>query len=315
MDALSKIFDDIHLNQSEYIYLKAKNNWAFQYHDQGAIIAYVIMQGQCILHLDQKTIALEAGDLILIPSGQKHLCTASKDQVFNDALNITSIFNEKRHKTIELQSDEKPQHEECLILAIRGHIDSIMAKPLFNTLPQYMHIQHIMSSTAPEWLQIGLQFLAVEAHQIRPGRDKILDHLVSILFIECVRDYIAQLKDSKNWLNALSHPELSNALAVIHGQPEQVWTVESLAEQCCMSRSKFANLFTQMIGETPLAYLQQHRLRLASQHLRQGQFSIQQIAHKVGYSSETAFSQTFKRTFDLTPSQYRQQFQSKLKTQ
>ena len=82
-----------------------------------------------------------------------------------------------------------------------------------------------------------------------------------------------------------------------------------------MSRSKFANLFTQMIGETPLAYLQQHRLRLASQHLRQGQFSIQQIAHKVGYSSETAFSQTFKRTFDLTPSQYRQQFQSKLKTQ
>ena len=138
---------------------------------------------------------------------------------------------------------------------------------------------------------------------------------MSILFIECVRDYIAQLKDSKNWLNALSHPELSNALAVIHGQPEQVWTVESLAEQCCMSRSKFANLFTQMIGETPLAYLQQHRLRLASQHLRQGQFSIQQIAHKVGYSSETAFSQTFKRTFDLTPSQYRQQFQSKLKTQ
>ena len=73
MDALSKIFDDIHLNQSEYIYLKTKNNWAFQYHDQGAIIAYVIMQGQCILHLDQKTIALEAGDLILIPSGQKHL--------------------------------------------------------------------------------------------------------------------------------------------------------------------------------------------------------------------------------------------------
>ena len=195
MDALSKIFDDIHLNQSEYIYLKTKNNWAFQYHDQGAIIAYVIMQGQYILHLDQKTITLEAGDLILIPSGQKHLCTASKDQVFNDALNITSLFNEKRHKTIELQSDEKPQHEECLILAMRGHIDSIMAKPLLNALPQYMHIQHIMSSTAPEWLQIGLQFLAVEAHQIRPGRDKILDHLVSILFIECVRDYIAQLKD------------------------------------------------------------------------------------------------------------------------
>ena len=150
----------------------------------------------------------------------------------------------------------------------------------------------------------------MESHQIRPGRDKILDHLVSILLIECVRDYIFQLDDSNNWLGALAHPELSNALAAIHGQPEKAWTVESLAEQCCMSRSKFANLFNQVIGEPPLAYLQQHRLRLASHYLQQGQLSIQQIAHRVGYSSETAFSQTFKKQFELTPSQYRQQFQN-----
>ena len=309
MDALSKIFDDIHLNQSEYIYLQADNNWAFHYHEQGAMIAYAMMQGQCLLHAGGKQLALEAGDLILIPSGQNHFCTASQHPVFNPALNIAPLFDEKRQKTIQLESEQFPQHEACLILAIRGHVDSIMAKPLFNALPEYMHIRHIMSSTAPEWLQIGLQFLAVEVNQIRPGRDKILDHLVSILFIECVRDHIAQLSDSKNWLNALSHPELSNALAAIHGQPERAWTVESLAEQCCMSRSKFASLFSQMIGAPPLAYLQQHRLRLASQPLRRGQLSIQQIAHKVGYSSETAFSQTFKRSFELTPSQYRQQFQ------
>ncbi len=106
-----------------------------------------------------------------------------------------------------------------------------------------------------------------------------------------------------------SHPELSNALAAIHEQPQQPWTVESLAEQCCMSRSKFASLFTQIVGETPLAYLQQHRLRLAAQHLKMGQLTIQQIAHRIGYSSETAFSQTFKKFYDLTPTQYRQQFQ------
>jgi AraC-like DNA-binding protein len=37
-------------------------------------------------------------------------------------------------------------------------------------------------------------------------------------------------------------------------------------------------------------------------------YSIQQIANKVGYSSETAFSQAFKRTFERSPTQYRQQF-------
>ncbi len=132
-----------------------------------------------------------------------------------------------------------------------------------------------------------------------------------------MRDYISQLDDSNNWLGALAHPELSNAPAAIHGRPKQAWTVESLAEQCCMSRSKFANLFNQVIGEPPLAYLQQHRLRLVSHYLQQGQLSIQKIAHRVGYSSETAFSQTFKKQFDLTPSQYRQQFQNSksIKTQ
>ena len=74
-----------------------------------------------------------------------------------------------------------------------------------------------------------------------------------------------------------------------------------------MSRSKFAQLFSHIVQQTPLAYLQHHRLRLAAQYLRDSQHSVQQIAHLVGYSSVTAFSQSFKKLFALTPSQYRQQ--------
>ncbi|TCB74738.1 AraC family transcriptional regulator [Acinetobacter sp. ANC 3781] len=307
MDALSKIFDDIHLNKSEYIYLKPQGDWAYSYQEQDAMIGYVVLVGKMTIQLNLHTqLHVEAGDLVLIPSGQNHSCHKNNKSNLVEALNITELFDRKRQETIEFGSTSG---EPALILAIRCHIDTIMARPLLNALPNYIHIHHITGSTAPEWLQIGLHFLAVEAYQIRPGRDKILDHLVSILFIECVRDYIAQLKDSNNWLRALVHTELANALAAIHGKPEQAWTVESLAEQCCMSRSKFAPLFSNIVGETPLAYLQQYRFRLASQHLREGQLSIQQIAHRVGYSSETAFSQTFKRLFDLTPSQYRQQFQ------
>ncbi len=307
MDALSKIFDDIHLNKSEYIYLKPQGDWAYSYQEQDAMIGYVVLVGNMTIQLNPHTqLQVEAGDLLLIPSGQNHSCHSNNKSNLIEVLNITELFDQKRQETIEFGSSSG---EPALILAIRCHIDTIMARPLLNALPNYIHIHHITGSTAPEWLQIGLHFLAVEAYQIRPGRDKILDHLVSILFIECVRDYIAQLQDSNNWLRALAHTELANALAAIHGKPEQAWTVESLAEQCCMSRSKFATLFSNIVGETPLAYLQQYRFRLASQHLREGQLSIQQIAHRVGYSSETAFSQTFKRLFDLTPSQYRQQFQ------
>ncbi|OTG79521.1 AraC family transcriptional regulator [Acinetobacter sp. ANC 5054] len=309
MDALSKIFDDIHLHRSEYIYLKSQQPWSFHFQDQDAMVAYVVIQGKGYLCLENEQVLLEAGDLCLVPSGQNHFCCSALSDSLIESVNITPFFQEKRHKTMILNAASTADSDELFMLAIRGHVDSIMAKPLFNALPKFLHTPHIMSSTAPEWLQIGLQFLAVEVNQIRPGRDKILDHLVSILFIECVRDYIAAMPDSNNWLHALSHPELSSALAAIHEQPHIAWTVETLAEQCCMSRSKFASLFTQMLGESPLAYLQQHRLRLATQFLQAGQLSIQQIAHRIGYSSETAFSQTFKKFYDLTPTQYRQQHQ------
>ena len=311
MDALSKIFDDIHLHQSEYMYLNPQGDWSFQYRDQGAMLAYVVLQGSLHIHLSAQThLHIDAGDIVLIPSGCSHYASATADTHWTEHFDISDLFQIQSQQSINFGTINHTQAEDAFILVIQCHMDTTMAKPLLSALPEYLHIPHIMCSTAPEWLQIGLQFLAVESHQIRPGRDKILDHLVSILLIECVRDYIFQLDDSNNWLGALAHPELSNALAAIHGQPEKAWTVESLAEQCCMSRSKFANLFNQVIGEPPLAYLQQHRLRLASHYLQQGQLSIQQIAHRVGYSSETAFSQTFKKQFELTPSQYRQQFQN-----
>lgn len=304
MDALSKIFEDIHLNQSEYLYLKPHGEWAFRYKEQSTMMAYAVLHGHVNICLGLKQIVhAEAGDLILLPAGQSHECRSSATDQLLDVFDISALFAQNQHKEVLFGSDSAKQ--ETMILALHGHMDPIMARPLLNALPVFIHIQHKHLSTMPEWLQIGLQFLALEVQQTRPGRDKILDHLVSILLIECVRDYIETLQDSSNWLSALSHPELSNALAKIHAEPAHAWTVESLAEQCCMSRSKFATLFAQFLGTTPLAYLQQHRLRLAAQYLRNGQGTIQQIAHRVGYNSETAFSQSFKRQFQISPSQYR----------
>ena len=304
MDALSKIFEDIHLNQSEYLYLKPHGEWVFRYTEQSTMMAYAVLQGQLTICLDAKQIIVaEVGDLILLPSGPSHECRSSTTDQLLEVFDISDLFSQNQHKEVTFGSNATQQ--KTVILALHAHMDPIMARPLVQALPAFIHLQHKDLSTVPEWLQIGLQFLALEVQRIRPGRDKILDHLVSILLIECVRDYIDALQDSNNWLSALSHPELSNALAKIHAEPAPPWTVESLAEQCCMSRSKFATLFSQILGTSPLAYLQQHRLRLAAQYLRNKQGTIQQIAHRVGYNSETAFSQSFKRQYQMSPSQYR----------
>ena len=59
----------------------------------------------------------------------------------------------------------------------------------------------------------------------------------------------------------------SAALTAIHQDPRRNWTVPELAQQACLSRSAFADRFTQTLGEPPLTYLTRHRMRLAARQL------------------------------------------------
>ncbi len=305
MDALSQVLEDIHLKKTEYLYLQNQGAWAFHLPSQSAVLCHIALFGDMYIYFNNhEFIHLNSGDMLIIPSGMAHSVQSQMDSSLIESINIAPLFQGLRDDAIHLgQAHQRPK---TLIFSIRSHMDSVMASPLIKALPTYLHIKNALTAQEPEWLRIGLYFVAGETQLKQPGRHKIMDHLVSIMLIECIRDYIANLADPQNWLSALTHPELSPAFAAIHSQPEHTWSVESLAKCCFMSRSKFALLFNKVVNTTPLAYLQQHRLRLASQYLRLEQHSIQQIAHRVGYSSETAFSQAFKKHYECTPSQYRQ---------
>lgn len=306
MDALSKIFDDIHLSHVEYFYLQPRGDWQFTMCEQDKCLIYILLVGHAKICIDQSCIMLESGSFSIVPSGAAHWVAANEKVEFQgDSPEISSFFAGHRHDVIHIGNPSDQTRN--LLLCIRCHMDSTMARPLMQALPRIMHIYNALGAGAPEWLQVGLNFFALESEKVRVGRETMIDRLVGILLIQGVRDYIEQLTDQSNWLSALTHPELSSALAAIHGEPQKAWTVAELAQVCCMSRSKFSDTFSAMMGESPLAYLAQHRLRLASRYLRESALHIHQIAERVGYSSETAFSQAFKRQFLLSPSQYRQQ--------
>jgi AraC-like DNA-binding protein len=181
-----------------------------------------------------------------------------------------------------------------------------MAAPLVQALPPLMHIRGL-GEAPPLWLGIGLQFLAQEMASPRPGQQAIINRLGDILFMECLRDHVAALPErSGNWLSALKDRALSAALACMHQQPAHAWTVPELAQKACLSRSAFAERFGQTLGEPPLTYLTRHRMRLAARQLASSTSPISRVADQVGYASEAAFSQAFKREYGLSPSAWRQ---------
>lgn len=308
MDALSKILDDIHMSYAEYLYVNGSNDWHFLLESPGQFVFHIMLYGyaQFQFEPDNEPLLLQGGDILITPLGQKHDVYA---QTPNARLTsphlLLSEFKGHRHDAVKLGDDMRAN---ALILSIRCILDVEMARPLLSALPQIITIKNAMGAGAPPWLQIGLQFLALEAERSRPGRDTLLNRLASMLLIECVRDYIEQLPEgSENWLTALRDPQLAPVLSAIHAEPEKPWTVADLASLAHMSRSAFAERFSEKMGETPLAYLSAHRLRLAAWHLRENNQSVSRISEKVGYSSETAFSQAFKRQYGSSPSQYRKQ--------
>jgi transcriptional regulator GlxA family with amidase domain len=95
------------------------------------------------------------------------------------------------------------------------------------------------------------------------------------------------------------------ALSLMAGQPSKRWTVKSLARSVGLSRAVFAKRFVLTTGVPPLRYLSQLRLELAKGLLQDSQASLAELAARVGYASEFAFSRAFKRRFGLAPSFFR----------
>jgi AraC-like DNA-binding protein len=95
------------------------------------------------------------------------------------------------------------------------------------------------------------------------------------------------------------------ALELMHAEPGKPWTVSSLAKHLQISRSAFAERFHRLVGQTPLRYLTERRMVLASDLLRDTEMSVKQIAAQVGYETPASFSNVFKRWFDQSPAQYR----------
>jgi len=90
----------------------------------------------------------------------------------------------------------------------------------------------------------------------------------------------------------------------MHGEPGRAWQLGELAKQLGMSRTSFALRFKANAGVALLTYLQNLRMRLAEQALREGTTSISELAESLGYASDSAFSNAFKRRTGMAPKHY-----------
>jgi AraC-like DNA-binding protein len=178
-------------------------------------------------------------------------------------------------------------------------------------LPPFLHFSATPEKTGGDnkvvdWFGTTLDLIITESALRKPGAEPIITRLSDILFIQAVRAYAGAASGERpNWFAAAADPQISEAIASIHQAPQSQWTVEQLATLSGMSRSAFANRFTELVGEPPLRYLSRWRMHKAIEMLREGRRTTAEIAALVGYESEAAFSKAFKKWNGLGPGTFR----------
>ena len=156
-----------------------------------------------------------------------------------------------------------------------------------------------------EWLELSCHFILDEALNLRAGAVAMISRLLDVIFMQLLRTWASNGEVGLGWLSGAIDPRVNKAISAMHARPGQDWNVIELAKLSNLSRSAFADHFQRIVGQAPMAYLTAWRLDRAAELLRYGRAQVSEIAGRVGYTSEPAFSRAFKARFAMSPLHWR----------
>lgn len=138
----------------------------------------------------------------------------------------------------------------------------------------------------------------------------IFDMLVNYETIEEKEDYLrAQCKKIVNVRNNEQKRYKKISVDIVVKYIEQHYSepisLKNIADDLSISISYLSSLLKKELGVNFNTYITNLRMAKAKELLEQNKYNIKEIAFKVGYENEQSFIRNFKKTFAVTPSEYR----------
>jgi AraC-like DNA-binding protein len=312
-DALSEVLRVVRLVGA--IFIRAKFTAPWCYHSPHAasiapllepgaervVIFHLITEGECFVELgDQPPVHLGAGDVVIFPQGDAHRMTSAPGWAPAAGSRLDLVLS-RRPRQIVYGGGGATTRLVCGYLAC----DARFARMLLAGLPAVLKV-NVRGSNAGVWLEASVRYALSEARSPRPGGAGVLAKLAEVLFIEVLRLYINEQSEGRTgWLAGVGDRIVGAALRELHKRPSHAWTLEELARAAGTSRSVLAERFQCLVQVSPMQYLTQWRMLLASNLLCRSNAPLSRIAADVGYQTDTAFSRAFRREFGSPPATWR----------
>lgn len=281
-DILSDVLRSLRATGTVYFCDQLTAPWTKEYPGEPVASFHQVRRGGCWLISEGIEEYLGPGDFIFIEPGRQHILTD--------------------------KPPGSPSHENLpatLLLCGYCQFDDSLLIPLASLFPKVSVIrqEQLQEHT---WLRMLLDTLSAEYLSRRPGTGLVVTKLTEVLLVELIRINFGQSGETA-MLRALADKQISKALQLLHNNPEKNWSLDLLASEVGMSRAGFAKRFKTLSEHSMFDYLTRLRLQRACELLVETKLPLPEIANRVGYESDLAFSRTFKKKLGLTPTAYRKQ--------
>ncbi|MFJ9028260.1 AraC family transcriptional regulator [Streptomyces sp. NPDC102274] len=282
----------------------AGGTWALRFPAPRRLKLTAVVKGSYWLIFDgaEEGVLLGAGDVAVFDGRRPFVLTSDPGLEPEDA---TRLFQDSPEPILRV-GGHAADAWSADVVSVGGHIDLNRTgeELLVQALPSLIHVR-AGADEAPvlRWL---LDQLLREMAADRAGTGFATGQLTQLMFVQVLRAYLADSESIPvGWLRALADERIAPALRLMHGDPGRAWQLRELAGAAAMSRTTFASRFRAVAGVPPLTYLHNWRMRLAERALREEDTPISSLALSLGYASDSAFSNAFKRTMGTAPKRYR----------
>ncbi|TQV80746.1 AraC family transcriptional regulator [Denitrobaculum tricleocarpae] len=303
-DVLSDVFSNLRIRSSLYFLAKLRGDFSIEVPPERRRIRFhFVREGRCWLRMpDGEARELSDGDLAIVPNGAGQVLSSAPAI---DPVPLAEVVADGALEQGVLTYGQGSRRTR--LLCGFCHFDEVIEHPVLASLPEIMILRPEDLGREP-WISAVLRLLAMEAELDGQGTTGILTRLLEVLFIQTVRRMAAAAERESNpgnFVMALSDRQISKALHAIHQQPHRSWKIQGLAEIAGMSRARFAQRFSDVVGIPPIGYLTRWRLIKARNLLVSSNLDMAEIASRCGYASTPSFSRRFKETYGVGPGAFR----------
>lgn len=280
MEILSDVLKSLRVSGSVYFCDQVEAPWRKEFRDTSTAAFHLVRCGSCWVVMGKQVEQLGPGDLVFIGPGIDHTLASESPQ-----------------------DGTASQGGSTLLLCGYCSFASDALTPLKDIFPETTIVREEELHQHP-WLKSTFDQLSAEYMAQNPGTEIIVNKLTEVILVELLRINFGR-QEQPTFLAALHDKRISKALQLMHGSPQETWTIELLAKQIGMSRAAFAKRFRQLVGEPVFTYLSQLRVQKAKELILSTNLPVDDIALSIGYESERAFTKTFAKYVGMTPKQYR----------